>query len=754
MSRHRGPLLGAALAAVLAALLVAAACGRSVPRPATGPAAAARPAPPAVSAPPEESSPPTPRAPLPPAGEPETVPEAEMPADAGPVGPIRVRVGLASDLAEVTLPCCEPPLLLEIGDGPVPLTAPARVVAGGGAARPGLWRLQVAALHDEAQATSLADRLHRQTGLEADARFDAGVGLYRVRAGRFAERAEAEAALRRNAGRGLTGAWVTSEGGGVDDPQLVVTFGRRRLVVPGRRLAVVPASGDAVPFAGQRYRGRLLLFVNDRGTLNAIDDVPLEDYLRGVVPREMGPERYARLEALEAQAVAARTYTLGHLGEFAREGYDICATPRCQVYGGMGAEHPLSDRAVEATAGQVLLYRGALIDARYSATCGGHTEDAATVFPLEEAPYLAGVPCIEAGTTRLAGTVVAGSPLAAAVDDLLLPPAPAGDRRAELGARLEHLALLAGIELPDDRLASLDRREVARFVGALLAASPGVVRPASLPLGTSGGAASEPGTLARSEAADLLFALARRLGVVEEETADFQGAADGVLSVRVAGEDRRLPLPATFGTFHGGARPEAAPLDAAPGDRLRLLVARDRLLAVVADEAGGGAIGPDRTAPWTRTIPDAELRRRIEARYPGLRVERFEVVSRGVSGRVGKVRVWGTGGESVDIEGLAIRWTFDLPDTRFTVAATKDRSGRPAWRFVGTGWGHGVGMCQVGAWAMAGRGATYREILQHYYRGVVLAVARSGGGDFDSGSAPPVAGAIASEETEHHAGSR
>ena len=118
------------------------------------------------------------------------------------------------------------------------------------------------------------------------------------------------------------------------------------------------------------------------------------------MPRELGPGAYPELEALKAQAIAARSYTLRNLGEFADEGYDLCGTPRCQVYGGMDDEHPLSDRAIRETAGEILAYAGQPIDALYSATCGGHTENVEVIFPLKRAPYLRGVPCIEAGEVR------------------------------------------------------------------------------------------------------------------------------------------------------------------------------------------------------------------------------------------------------------------------------------------------------------------------------------------------------------------
>ena len=65
-----------------------------------------------------------------------------------------------------------------------------------------------------------------------------------------------------------------------------------------------------------------------------------------------------------------------------------------------------------------------------------------------------------------------------------------------------------------------------------------------------------------------------------------------------------------------------------------------------------------------------------------------------------------------------MRWTFDLPDTWFTARRLTPKNGSPGWQFTGRGWGHGVGLCQVGSFGMARRGHDYREILTHYYSGV------------------------------------
>src|SRR3712207_4099040 len=113
--------------------------------------------------------------------------------------------------------------------------------------------------------------------------------------------------------------------------------------------------------------------LNTKGTLTVVNVVPLEEYVRGVVPNELSPGGWPELEALKAQAVAARTYAVSNLGRFAASGYDLTPDTRSQVYGGRSTEHPLTDRAVAETRGRVLTYKGAPVNALYTSTCGGRT---------------------------------------------------------------------------------------------------------------------------------------------------------------------------------------------------------------------------------------------------------------------------------------------------------------------------------------------------------------------------------------------
>jgi len=149
-----------------------------------------------------------------------------------------------------------------------------------------------------------------------------------------------------------------------------------------------PQSDDAAMLvAGVPYRGTFRV-VADGGGLTIVETVPIETYLRGVVPWEIGWLGADLIAAMEAQAIAARTYTCTRLGQF--EAFDVYADERDQVYKGEVRTSDVVDRALRATRGQVLRHDGQLIQAYYSSTCGGHTSWVERVWPKPAAPYLRG----------------------------------------------------------------------------------------------------------------------------------------------------------------------------------------------------------------------------------------------------------------------------------------------------------------------------------------------------------------------------
>ena len=152
----------------------------------------------------------------------------------------------------------------------------------------------------------------------------------------------------------------------------------------------------------RNYAGELEIAVNDAATLNLVNVVTLEAYLRGVVAGEMAADFPA--EALRAQAIVSRTLFLNNFYRFHRGAdFDVCDDVHCQVYVGLTKQNEPASSAVSATHGQVLSYGDRLCTATYSAVCGGHTEDAADVWEGDSQPYLHGdFDAVESGLGRMA----------------------------------------------------------------------------------------------------------------------------------------------------------------------------------------------------------------------------------------------------------------------------------------------------------------------------------------------------------------
>ncbi len=138
------------------------------------------------------------------------------------------------------------------------------------------------------------------------------------------------------------------------------------------------------------YNGEFIVTANGN-KLNAINVIDIEDYLRGVVPYEIGKLDESKFEALKAQAVAARTYAYKHFGSRVAQGFDVYADTRDQVYKGLHSATALTDKAVRETDGVVMTYNGEFITAYYHSTCGGETEGVAT-WGRPDHPYLKNKP--------------------------------------------------------------------------------------------------------------------------------------------------------------------------------------------------------------------------------------------------------------------------------------------------------------------------------------------------------------------------
>ncbi|MBI1798150.1 MAG: SpoIID/LytB domain-containing protein, partial [Candidatus Eisenbacteria bacterium] len=161
---------------------------------------------------------------------------------------------------------------------------------------------------------------------------------------------------------------------------------------PGDTLRVQARGGprdSTLRWKGSAWRGTFTIFMGPRGRLTVSDRLPLETYLRGVVPGEIGALDESQIEAGKAQAIAARSYTLFYRGRRTTEGFDLYGTVEDQVYGPVSSERPLASTCVESTHGTVALSNGYPIRANYCSTCGGITADVEEAWPVDPVPYLA-----------------------------------------------------------------------------------------------------------------------------------------------------------------------------------------------------------------------------------------------------------------------------------------------------------------------------------------------------------------------------
>jgi len=560
--------------------------------------------------------------------------------------------------------------------------------------------------------------------------------------------------------------------------------GRLRLVETREDVdgATVSPSGDEfLQVDATTYRGTVEVRPGGAAGLTVVNAVALEDYLRGVVPNELSPQVFPKLEALKAQAVAARTYALAHLGESKAKGYDLCATASCQVYRGQSSEHPLSDRAVAETRGIVALYRGRPINAYYTSTCGGHTEDGAAIFD-DAAPYLRGVPCLAEARARQA--------VRTAAPPVRVPVEAASSVSVRDVSLLEALGVLSADDVEPSRLRvaasdvellawSSRLKDVLRRTGCEVAPSSGVVRRAgfarhlvaSLCWSERAARLIAPGDadvllaasdssrlkdpaerqatallvhegvlspfpddtlqpdapITRAQAMSLLAGAALVAGGPQIGDGELTGLADGELGVLRGETAERFPIDPSVRLLRdlGGAHVATAELALTIGDRVVWVLHDGRVAYLEAEQSlrGAAADRSSRYYNWEVRLTPREVAAAV-SRYGSVGTVRDLVPRRlGVSGRVVELAVVGSTGE-LTLKGLEVRWGLGVRENLFVIGREMGRGGAVE-RFVvtGKGWGHGVGLCQVGAFGMAQAGSTYEEILRHYYTGVTLAAA-------------------------------
>jgi len=183
-------------------------------------------------------------------------------------------------------------------------------------------------------------------------------------------------------------------------PSIEIEVVRGSVAAADGAVLIVPDRGSTITYQGRSYGGIAKVTFGDAG-LALLNVLPLEAYLEGVLPHEMGNPGADGYDALKTQAIAARTYAYRKMTERKTTYFDVHAGVLDQVYQGADGRTSVTTAAVRDTRGQVLTYRGEPVRAYYCACCGGHTSDIRLVWPEREPEdYLTGVPDRDAQRKR------------------------------------------------------------------------------------------------------------------------------------------------------------------------------------------------------------------------------------------------------------------------------------------------------------------------------------------------------------------
>ncbi|HKG78842.1 MAG TPA: hypothetical protein VKA78_05470, partial [Pyrinomonadaceae bacterium] len=459
---------------------------------------------------------------------------------------------------------------------------------------------------------------------------------------------------------------------------------------------------------------------------------------------------------------------------------DILPTTRSQVYRGLTSENPLSTRAVDETCGLIATYQGEPINALYTSTCGGRTEDAENIFN-EAIPYLRGRECAAEGATfdrfviktsrepaelreddnvplardvsllltqnfgtlheRVSDAWLSGDATVSEVrnwlanvarvarqttpptaDDLNRPPGFAtalslavfGESRA--GTLLNNadadylLAVKDAAEVPPQ-----NRADLAMLLrdGYLSVYPDATLRPRA--------------PLSRARVLHAISRILEARNLLQLQKANARPASDGQLILRsTKGKDQPIRVnPDAFLFRQLGERPYAVSSVALVGGEpvTYHLAANGQIDFLEVKPAANGAAA-DRMSPfanWTRGLSVGQVQARLARAARGIGpIVDLRVASRGSSHRVTDLEIVGANG-SAHVRGGRIRSALGLREQLFVIDREYDDNGRVTeFLFTGRGWGHGVGMCQVGAYGLAKQGWTSEQILKAYYSGIEL----------------------------------
>ncbi len=604
---------------------------------------------------------------------------------------------------------------------------------------------------------------------------DAGIGAaFKILAGDFLTRGDALTFMAKLNKMGIKDTWIIREEVTEDTtrPLWILVNDELKSLSEDTVLYLIPSNPQSyLSYKGRDYRGIFTLKASRKGIV-LINTLNMENYLKAVVPSELSPYIYPEIEAQKAQAVAARTYALKNLGQYRDLGFDLVDTPQSQFYTGMNAEHPLSTQAVDDTSGQVAKYRGRFIDALYTSTCGGATEDVENVFLGPALPYLRGTECVyenqkewHIATQRSLLPIYAhggnvSSDIALLISLGVIPNfTSAAFYREDIPAEeivlwvqnaLGLLGKKQGVKLALPQSVNVTsfaemtvqafewQERVTHLLGEnetefILGDNHEDWKPETkssvaylIKTGIFPGLEDLGDTEQGITRADAVLYLAAILKDYQPFTSEgkFKSLEQGWIEIIEEEETKRFELaPETFLVREYDKHSAfVKDLHLLGGESLRYLVKDGRLvfLEVVYSAISNILDRSSKYHSWQQRYSQSDLNQRINQYYQVGDLVDIIPQTRGSSNRVVNLLIKGTETE-VLVKGFRIRRVLGLRETLFVIDRDYEIDGKIShFTFNGKGWGHGVGMCQVGAFGMAQSGATYQEILKKYYHGIKI----------------------------------
>ena len=532
---------------------------------------------------------------------------------------------------------------------------------------------------------------------------------------------------------------------------------------------------NPVRLNGKAYRGKLEVFVNSRGTLTVVNVVPLEDYLLGVVPAELG---LPHIEAQKAQAIAARTYAVANVDTYGTKGFDMVPTVWSQVYKGVSIETKMGTLAVNATRGMVATYEGKPIMAYFTSTCGGRTEDVENVFATQE-PYLRGVECSLEGHRHfepfLIKTVRTPAKLRneeylelvrlmslLAVNGFSLTTNQFTDdwfdeepTVGEVSNWLNQIASRFGKTFPNVSKETLKPLELSRVL-ASLAYTPGapdtLLSDSDVNYQLSFDDAADVPKERRADLAMLLrdglftlhadltlkpqksFRRADMLRLIRQiyekkkwmptlQTGEAKSTTDGRLILKSGKSERPMtvkPDVFLFRTFGASSYP-VKDVALVGGEGVRFQTDSTGAVSYLEVSPTDQPTTAERMSPftdWTTSVSASAVQARLSRYVRGIgTLYDVNIRRQGYSRRAAELEIIGSNGTKI-LKGGAIRSALRLKEQLFVINKRYSGNQVTSYTFTGRGWGHGVGMCQYGAYGMAKMGVKYDDIIKHYYTGV------------------------------------